>query len=287
MSVLSKPFREEITLGSPGRSAVQGTPGTPAYYSSELVEVEKWVDGPGITWQPVQCRTTSGRWTENIVGDIVWIGSELDPIVSGSIQCFQPLYLGSTDVSGRIIKYPTTVFELQQTYHPAVPAVASVSMVAPTPNEIAYHNNYGWNSYAISKEPLLPGEFIEFTVSPGATGVFVGIGGTHQYSQRIESFRHGLIADTVGLHIYEDGVTKSALRNTITPASTVRIYRQQDGEIVYVITTITKSIETAVAKSTQPITRGDLYAHAYIYSSGDQIRTASFKTGKVVFGEVA
>ena len=287
MTILRKNFKTSVILGSPGQNAVIGTPGSPAYYSIQKVSEWKWVDGPGITWKkvPNTSSTPSGTWAYDVNGKPVWVpfDSGNDGVLGGTQWKWVPLYLGSENVEGRIIKEYKYVTTLEVIYHPAIAPVASVGYLPPTPNQISQSLNAGWNSYAISINDLVVGKYFVFTLAAGITGAFIGVGPKNMYGKPISTFKHGISVDPSGIKAQENGSVVATLRNGVMPTSLVRVHRQPDNSIVYAVTTGT---ETKVFKSQITPNLGSLYIHGYLYSGGDRILSAEFKTGKVVFGAV-
>lgn len=286
MTILRKDYVTSVILGTPEIQGVEGTPGRPAYWSLERVSSYEWVDAPGVTWKKVPIDysgSTTGFWTYDQTGKAIWVSTAgmTDPVLLGNMWRWVPLYLGSENIPpGLTLKRYQKVTKLVPTYHRAEPAVATVPYSPAKPNQISYSLNAGWNSYAISINPLEKGKYLLFNVASGITGAFVGIGPRSKYGAQISSFTHGLLIDPSGIKVYENGEVKATLRSSAKTLSMMRIYRLADNTIVYAVTT---ESESAAYESTVAAYAGDLYVHGFLYSGGDQILSAQFLTGDVSF----
>lgn len=183
------------------------------------------------------------------------------------------------------ITFPVIYWESIETIItiPASPAVPSIPAVAPTPTQISYSLNYGWNSWARSIDPLTTGKYFECAIPPSTSGAFIGIGPQGMEAPDIGRFKNGLVFDKTGVKVFESGEVVATLRAPFLWASKMRIFRRSNNEIVYVIVT---AKETIVYLSAVKQYRGfvPLYAYGFIYSSGEVINAASLTTGKVSFG---
>jgi len=169
------------------------------------------------------------------------------------------------------------------TYHPAQPAILGTPAVPPIPPQINFIENIGWNTWARSIEQLLPGKFIEYTVSVGARGAFVGIGGASELGNMIRSFQYGILIDLSGIWVFELGVKVKLLMATDLSTARIRIYLQADNTIIYFIIAGTESLVHECPIKAKPV---QLYGCAYLYSASDTITSARLPTGEVKFGSV-
>lgn len=177
---------------------------------------------------------------------------------------------------------PVTMTAIR-TWMPAQPAIASISATPPTPSQINYLMNKGWNSWSVSIDQILPGKFMEYTLSPGISASFVGLGRVAQAGDNINTFQHGILVDNSGIWAFESGVKVEQIRTTYSGSTIIRIYRQSDNTIVYLAITGTESL---IHKSTVPAMQIPLYAHGMLYSSSDTMNSATITVGEVKFGSV-
>ncbi len=159
-----------------------------------------------------------------------------------------------------------------KTWLPAQDAIAAIPAIPPTPSQIDYLTQRGWNSWARTIDELTLGSFLSYTVSGVA---FLGIGRQNKEGHSLGSFKHGLLVDDSGVWVMESGVKVKQLgAKAINP----RIYRQPDEVIVYLN-------GNYAYKSLIPAA-GPLFGYGYLYTSGDTITSAAFTTGSVKFGRV-
>lgn len=168
-----------------------------------------------------------------------------------------------------------------KTYYPAQPAIAGVSAIPPTRSQINYLMNSGWNSWARTVDEILSKMFVEYTCNVGINGGFVGLGVRDKEGHTTGSFAHGLLVDSTGVWVFEMGVKVVKLRAFHNIDSLLRIVRQDNHEIIYLI--ITKT-ETLVYKSLIPVQNTKLYGYGYLYASGDTLNSAVLTVGEVQFG---
>ena len=175
----------------------------------------------------------------------------------------------------------TTVLEPVEVCHPAVPAIAGSAGVPPTVQQISVSLNSGWNSSARSIDHIPHGNFVQYSVAPGAGGVFLGLGVAGKDRQAIGAFSHGLLADLSGVWVYEAGATMIRLSLTFDGTEKLRITRQADGSIVYLLV---KGSQTVAHTSAVPGLNAPLYVYGYLYSGGDSVNSADIITGEVQYG---
>jgi len=162
-----------------------------------------------------------------------------------------------------------------------VAAVPASPGIPPTQQQINQSLNKGWNSWARSIEQIPKGEFFQFAVAPGVSGVFIGLDVKGMEGQGIHTFSHGLLADLSGVWVYESGVKVLRLSTSYNGADALRIVRQNDGSIVYLLM---QASGTVAHSSTAPGSVLPLYGYGYLYSGGDSINSADIAPGEVQYG---
>ncbi len=167
------------------------------------------------------------------------------------------------------------------TCYPATPLVPSSPGVPPTPQQINYSLNSGWNSWARSVNQIPVGGFCQLAVSPGSRGAFFGAGREGMDGLGIHTFSHGILSDLSGLWIYEAGVKVTRLSLTTSTADLLRIVRQSDFRVAYIVT---RGVQTFSYTSLAAGYRLPMYAYGYLYSGGDSINSAVITTGEVQYG---
>lgn len=128
---------------------------------------------------------------------------------------------------------------------------------------------------------LEEGEFYQFFVAAGVSGVFFGVSPTGADGQMIHTFKHGILADLSGVWVYESGVQVKRLSPKHLGSSVLRVVRQPGNSIVYQITT---DSETIVHTSSVLPFAAPLYAYCMMYSAGDSVNNAELATGSIQFG---
>lgn len=165
---------------------------------------------------------------------------------------------------------------------PPTIAVPAIPAIPPTPTQVNRYTNEGWNTSARSVAQLTPGNYFRFSVMSGVSGAFLGIGPDGLDGQGISKFTHAIICDRAGVHIQENNVQVALLKNRQYASSLLRIHRHVDGHIVFVSTT---EQETLVYTSAVPYSvLVPTFVYGILYSSGDQILSAEYKTGIVSYG---
>ena len=162
--------------------------------------------------------------------------------------------------------------------------VVSPQVYIPT-TEIVQLINQAWNTSARSIAALVRGYYLLFTAAD-ITGACLMLGPKEKDGQGIHTFSHGLTVDPAGVHVYEGGVFKTTLRSPHNSVTALRIYRHENGNIVYVTTTETETIVYNSLAAYPLPSFIDVFVYGYLYSSGDQITDASFETGEVQYGSV-
>jgi len=178
---------------------------------------------------------------------------------------------------------PTTTYTVE-TIMPAQEPTTSINEPL-TYQEILQLTNSGWNTWARSINPLASGTFIKFTAASGITSACISIANKGMEGAGVARFTHGIICDQNGVRVYENGAMVKTLFSVQTELTEIRIYRQPDNVIVYMAKTDAVSV---VHTSTVPAASRlfSLYAYGYLYTAGDKVTSAVFKTGAVQYGSV-
>jgi hypothetical protein len=189
----------------------------------------------------------------------------------------------ATDVSDNVeSSYSSTVSRITLLqYTPAQAALSAISAVAPTSAEISYLLNTGWDTHARSINKISKGAYLEYTLNSGVYGMFLGIGVAEKDGDSLSSFEHGLLVDSTGIWAYENGVKVKQIKTNHILASKIRVFRQSDKRIVYMVVTADESLIYVSSDYPQTTT---LYCYGYLYSSADTVNSAALKTGSVQFG---
>lgn len=173
-----------------------------------------------------------------------------------------------------------------RTYVPGTDEVPAVEPVVRNKALFANIANQGWNTWARSIEAVPVGGYLIFSAAAGISGACLALGVARMDGRGTHLFSHSMIVDISGVYVYEFGVEKDRLRLSHNPVSTLRIYRHSDNSVVFVVTT---EKETMVYTSLNPCRQPTIipmYIYGYLYSSGDKVTGASFKTGEVQYGSV-
>ncbi|MBA3015330.1 MAG: hypothetical protein KKD63_11050 [Proteobacteria bacterium] len=259
---LVKDLTTAIIPGDPGTPSSPGSPGVPAYCSSTTSTQKVWV------------LTTPGTY----------VAVEQDnPFIMGN---------GYEAANSRYV-YMGGIMELRsrtvttETCYPAVPGKPAVIGCAPIKEQIVSSMNVGWNSSARSILPLNVGQHIAYTLGAGVYGALYAVGPEGCDNHNISQFRHGIMVDQGGVHVFEAGVIKETLFATQHPSLVMRIYRSYESEIIYVASVGGKDVK--VHKSdTHASSLGviPLYVYAMLYSGGDVGLSAGYQPGEVHYGKV-
>lgn len=237
-----------------------------------------WIKVPSLT-PPLVASTITGQ-SGNILN---WTGIAIPQMAAGYNSPSELYQMGgvpshlppATSVTQKTVTVTTTMPEI-----PAAPTETfSVTSVV---QELL---NSDWNSWARSIDPLVLGGYVEFTSADGTTGAVLAIGAQGMDGLPISKFSHSIIVDLDGIHIHEYGHIDSHLRTgRVTPTSKIRIYRQPDNSIVYVVTTGAEVfVHTSQVLSAYP-SIAPLYVYGYLYSSGDALTSTAFAVGTVQYG---
>jgi len=169
------------------------------------------------------------------------------------------------------------------TYHPAVKAVKGTEGIPPTPAQIIESLNEGWNSWARSINPVNTDEYYLFTLPYGVRGAFIGFDNIDMQADGTAQFYHGLMISIEGIRVYESGEVVTVMAGDYLNDSRIRISRQIDNSIVYVVSTDT---DTFVYKSLVAPDHKNIpaYVYGYLYISGDELLTSEITSGEVNFG---
>ena len=285
MTKLKKDLVPIVTLGSPEIKAVVGHPARPSYWTVERREITGWIMVEGLTWQRVPRVSSSEvdigfnnpvdtaiRFIDPETDQLISIWHGMDSVFTGTMWDVEYYLDGRPVKPGEVIATWGTVVEEIWTYHPAQPAVASVAYRPATPTVIEMSYNAGWNSYAVSIGKVADGQFVEYDIPSGNSGVFVGLGPSSLYGQPLANFDYGVLADVHGVKVFERGKTVRSLTNNINTRYTVRIHRR-GGRVTYSV--MNGSAIVATYESAKPVSGSmTMIAHGYMYRGGDIIADA-------------
>lgn len=179
------------------------------------------------------------------------------------------------EASMRTVQVPTSV------YWPAKPSIPAIESAPPGKSQVIKLLNAGWNTWARTVDTLELGKFIQFSVAPNVGGVFLGLGVKGKDGHGPHTFTHGLLTDLSGVWVFESGVQVHRIRTSHEEVSKLRICRQADNSIVYLVTT---GAETLAHVSEVPPTALPLYGYGYLYLAGDTLLAAGMTTGEVQYG---
>ena len=285
MTILKKDMVPIVTLGTPEIQAVVGHPARPAYWTVERREITGWIMVEGLTWQKVprvfrpeadisfnNPADTAIRFIDPETDQLISIWHGMDSVFTGTMWDVEYYLDGRPIKPGEVISTWGTVVEEIWTYHPAQPAVASVPYQPATPTVIEMSYNAGWNSYAVSIGKVADGQFVEYDIPSGNSGVFVGLGPSSLYGQPLVAFDYGVLADVQGIKVFERGKTVRSLTNNINTRYTVRIHRR-GGRVTYSV--MNGSAIVATYESAKPVSGSmTMIAHGHMYRGGDIIADA-------------
>jgi hypothetical protein len=183
-------------------------------------------------------------------------------------------------------KTPSKYTAQVTTTMPQGAVIAQVARSASPQHVLAKLASHGWDTHARSVDPLSVGKCFEFTAAEDVTGACLIIGPKGLDGRGIHQFTHCLVVDGSGVRVYEGGRFKEHLRGSHNALASLRIYRQEDNSVVYVVTLGTETIVyTSTAHLAVPA-MFDVYVYCYLYASGDKVTSAEYKTGKVQYGSV-
>lgn len=171
----------------------------------------------------------------------------------------------------------------KEVWVPPSPGTKGQPYIPPTPAQIKYIENTGWNTWARSVDAFSPGQCFDFSCATGVSGCCIGVGPSAKIGAKISSFAHSLVVDRSGVSVREDSTKKTVLTSAQVAATSIRVYFQADRKIIYTVVTGTETLMyVSAAKYTSP----NAYIFGYLYSSGDRILAAEYKSGKVQYGSV-
>lgn len=173
-----------------------------------------------------------------------------------------------------------------ESIYPETTAIGIGSGISISSVKLTVRMDKGWNAWARSIEPLQAGYFFQATLPEGVEAAFFALGVKDSDGLHISSFQHGLMIDTGGITVRERGLHKTGLKSPYSLSSKVKIFRDESGMVVYVVTTGTetkfyKSLVDRAEHSALP-----LYIYCYLYSGGDRVETNEFIAGRVQFASV-
>lgn len=302
MTILKKDMVPVVKLGTPEVQAVVGHPARAAYWSVERTYEQGYLFVEGVTIQKVSVFTLQDTLIAHaplITGGTIPIWMDLDFVTASAweyvaylngdrlefsqnttwdLEKNKTIYAYNTNATGILaaraipVAQATTFVTETRVYHPAVPAVASVAYRPATPTIIEWAYNAGWNTYAVSIGSVADGQFVEFKVPSGDSGVFVGLGPSSKYGQPLSAFDFGVLATVDGIKVYERGKVVRSLTNNINTRYTVRILNK-DGRVSYSV--LNDSTYVASYDSARLVPLGQtMIAHGYLYRGGDTIADA-------------
>ncbi|HBA73480.1 MAG TPA: hypothetical protein DCZ63_15195 [Geobacter sp.] len=166
------------------------------------------------------------------------------------------------------------------------PAHAPIKGSGESPSEIQRTLFYdkGWNSWARSIDPLLPGHFFQANVSENIAAAFFGIGKKGMDGRNVNGFSHGIMVDGGSVSIFEAGRAQRTLNGEHLATSDIKIFRGNDNLINYAITTGSETIVLPAVNLVEESTMEPLYVYCYLYSGGDIVLDAEFAEGAVQYG---
>jgi len=182
---------------------------------------------------------------------------------------------------------PTVSVETTVTTTTTIPASEATTTTTVIPySYIVSVTNQGWNSWARSIDPLAAGEYILFTIMSGVHAAQLAIGPKGKEGNGINTFSHALMIDSEGIHVYENGAKSSTMKLAQVATSLLRIYRHEDNTIHYVVTTGTETIVHRSALASPYPLVVPLYVYGHLYTSGDKVLSARFRSGEIHYGSV-
>lgn len=172
---------------------------------------------------------------------------------------------------------PTCTTENVQVFYPATAEIAAVPARAPTSAQVSYYLNEGWNTSARTIGKLKAAEYFQYTVKLGTRAAFLAVGPEGRDGQLISAFTHGVMADSSGITVFENGVPGAVLASGNTLGLTIRIVRLRDGRILY-------SVGSVFSISAQPLYNPDesLYVYGLLYAGWDEVSSSEFKAGNLL-----
>lgn len=261
--ILEKTINTTYIPGDPGQAGFPGVPANPAYCATVNVQTCEWVPNPLISWH-YECWEETGWYFHPTFGYNVWGPHQV---------CGQVLYYNDVKFSGNG-GVPFNVYQCYSkpvtTCYPATAAIAPIPYIAPTPAQIITNYNLGWNSHSRGIAPLDVGDSLIFTVANGVHGVFVGFGPSGVDGQNLALFGWGLMIDTTGVKVFENGVHVATLGAGYDSSTAFSIEREYDGRLIY------RADLDSYTSASPPAGIAVLYPYTYLYSGGDRLLCASY-----------
>lgn len=290
--ILEKRIDTTHIPGDPGQAGFPGVPAKPAYCATVNVQTCEWVFNPAITikndcylawgWWPIDPNVSAGCTTwwlppsQNCLPYVAYKQGQvcqLNMYYNG--QYIAPFSsLGNIGAASSINGVQLYVWKCYSkpvtTCYPATAAIAPIPYIAPTPAQIITNYNLGWNSHSRGIAPLDVGDMLVFTVANGVHGAFIGLAAADVDGQNLALFGWGLMIDTTGVKVFENGVHVATLGAGYNSTTEFSIARLTDGSLVY-------RADIAEYTSVAPPNSGAvLYPYTYLYSGGDRILCAAY-----------
>jgi hypothetical protein len=278
--------------GDPGQAGFPGVPAKPAYCATVNVQTCEWVFNPAITikndcylawgWWPIDPNVSAGCTTwwlppsQNCLPYVAYKQGQvcqLNMYYNG--QYIAPFSsLGNIGAASSINGVQLYVWKCYNkpitTCYPATAAIAPIPYIAPTPAQVITNYNLGWNTHSRAIAPLDVGDSLIFTVANGVHGVFVGLGPSGVDGQNLALFGWGLMIDTTGVKVFENGVQVDTLAVSYDSSTAFSIEREYDGRLIY------RADLDSYTSASPPAGIAVLYPYTYLYSGGDRLLCASY-----------
>jgi len=146
--------------------------------------------------------------------------------------------------------------------------------------------NRGWNTSSRTVNPLVAGDYLEFNLAEGITGLYIAIAPIN-FDDKVHSrFTHGLMFSLDGVMVFESGSIIATLASAVDPDALYRIYRRADNSVAYAIISDGTAVLYESAADLPLAAPFDLYGYSFLYSSGDTITDAFFDTDTIALSEV-
>lgn len=142
-------------------------------------------------------------------------------------------------------------------------------------SQLAAYKNFGWNSSCRAINALAVDTSLSFTVANGVMGLFIGLDVAGRDGQPTWAFPYGIMVDANGAHVYESGAVVNELAAAYTADTMFKVERKLNAGMEY----ITYFADSASYASLVNPGSGDvLIPYLYLYSSGDALLCAEYKT---------
>lgn len=275
--ILEKRINTTYIPGNPGQAGHPGSPAKPAYCATNYVNVCEWVPNPAISYN-YECWYETG-WYVNGYGHQVYGLHEK----CGIVTYYNGQKLTTFLQQNNLVGLATTIYQCYQkpvtTCYPATAAIPPTPYIAPTPAQIITDYNIGWNSHSRGIDTLDVGEIFTFTLSGSNHGAFVGLAPSGADGQSIALYGWGLMVDTSGVKVYENGVVVDTLAASYNSTTAFSMERTLDGELIY------RADLDEYTSTVPPSVGAVLYPYTYLYSGGDRLMCASYASlNQEVFG---